>query len=274
MSIPILAGRGFGTEDTETSRPVAVVNQALVKEFFPNTNPIGKRFRMETDGPEAARWIEIVGVCGDTRYNTMKDAPPPIFFNLYRQAPVTGPQVGSVTYLIRSSLPGGDLLPSIRRVVAGIDPELPVTNVRTQRQMIERSMTTERMFASLSAGFGALALALALACVGIYGVMGYSVANRTNEIGIRLALGALPRQVLAMILREATWVSLAGVVVGLGAALMLARLVRSMLYGLQPADPVSLISGAVLLMGIGLAASWIPARRAASVEPMEALRHE
>jgi len=272
MSIPIIAGRGFGSQDTETSRPVAVVNQALVKEFFPNTNPIGKRFRMETDGPEAARWIEIVGVCGDTRYNTMKDAPPPIFFNLYRQAPVTGPQVGSVTYLIRSSLPGSDLLPSIRRVVAGIDPELPVTNVRTQRQMIERSMTTERMFATLSAGFGALALALA--CVGIYGVMAYSVASRTNEIGIRLALGALPRQVLSMILREATWVSLTGVVVGLAAAFGLARLVRSMLYGLQPADPVSLISGAGLLLAVGLAASWIPARRAASVEPMEALRHE
>jgi ABC-type antimicrobial peptide transport system permease subunit len=202
----------------------------------------------------------------------MKDAPPPIFFNLYRQAPVTGPQVGSVTYLIRSSLPGGDLLPSIRRVVAGIDPELPVTNVRTQRQMIERSMTTERMFATLSAGFGALALALA--SVGIYGVMAYSVASRTNEIGIRLALGALPRQVLAMILREATWVSLTGVLVGLGAAYGLARLVRSMLYGLQPADPVSLISGSALLIAVGLAASWIPARRAASVEPMEALRHE
>ena len=102
----------------------------------------------------------------------------------------------------------------------------------------------------------------------------FSVANRTNEIGIRLALGALPRQVLGMILREATWVSLAGVVAGLGAALMLARLVKSLLYGLEPADPVSFISGAGLLIAVGLAASWLPARRAASVEPMEALRHE
>jgi ABC-type antimicrobial peptide transport system permease subunit len=117
-------------------------------------------------------------------------------------------------------------------------------------------------------------LALALASVGIYGVMAYSVANRTNEIGIRLALGAQPRQVLTMILREATWVSLAGIAVGLAAALVLARLIKSMLYGLQPADPVSLISGAVLLIAVGLAASWLPARRAASVQPMEALRHE
>jgi len=272
MSIPILAGRGFTSQDTETSQPVAVVNRALVKEFFPNTNPIGKRFRRDMDGPDAARWIEIVGVCGDTRYQNMKDPPPPIHFDLYRQASKNGPGIGSVTYLVRSTLGGDDLLPSIRRVVAQVDPDLPITEVRTQQQQIENSMVTERMFASLSAGFGALALALA--CVGIYGVMAYSVANRTNEIGIRLALGALPRQVMRMILRESIWLSLAGVAVGLGAALMLARLVKSMLYGLQPADPVSLLSGAALLVAVGLAASWIPARRAASVEPMEALRHE
>jgi ABC-type antimicrobial peptide transport system permease subunit len=128
------------------------------------------------------------------------------------------------------------------------------------------------MLAALMAAFGGLALALA--CVGVYGVMAYTVANRTNEIGIRLALGALPRQVRGMILREATWIALAGVAVGLGGALVLARAVRSMLYGLQPADPVSLIGGAGLLLSVGLLASWIPARRAAAIEPMQALRHE
>ena len=133
-------------------------------------------------------------------------------------------------------------------------------------------MQQERVFVAMTSSFGMLALALA--AVGIYGVMAYSVANRTNEIGIRLALGAQRAQVLAMILREATWISLTGVVAGLGAALMLARLIKSMLYGLQPADPVSLLSGAVLLLAVGLAASWLPARRAASVQPVEALRHE
>jgi ABC-type antimicrobial peptide transport system permease subunit len=124
----------------------------------------------------------------------------------------------------------------------------------------------------MTSGFGLLALALA--SVGVYGIMAYSVAQRTNEIGIRLALGALPRQVLGMILREAAWISLGGVTCGLVAALLLARLVRTMLYGLQPSDPVSLIAGAGLLIGVGLAASWLPARRAAQVQPMEALRHE
>jgi ABC-type antimicrobial peptide transport system permease subunit len=133
-------------------------------------------------------------------------------------------------------------------------------------------MQQERIFVAMTSSFGMLALALA--SVGIYGVMAYSVANRTNEIGIRLALGAQPRQVLTMILREATWISLAGITVGLVAALLLARLVKSMLYGLQPADPISLISGAALLIAVGLAASWLPARRAASVQPVEALRHE
>jgi ABC-type antimicrobial peptide transport system permease subunit len=145
-------------------------------------------------------------------------------------------------------------------------------DLRTQREQMDAAMQQERIFAALTTGFGLLALALA--CVGVYGVMAYSVASRTNEIGIRLALGALPRRVLGMILREASWISLAGVALGLGSALLLARLVKSMLYGLQPADPMSFCAGVFLLVAVGLAASWIPARKAASVQPMEALRHE
>ena len=164
------------------------------------------------------------------------------------------------------------IVPSLRRVLARENPDLPLIDVRTQRQQMDAAMQQERVFVAMTSSFGMLALALA--AVGIYGVMAYSVANRTNEIGIRLALGAQRAQVLTMILREATWISLTGVVAGLGAALVLARLVKSMLYGLQPADPVSLFSGAVLLLAVGLAASWLPARRAASVQPVEALRHE
>jgi len=133
-------------------------------------------------------------------------------------------------------------------------------------------MQTERMFAALTTGFGVLALALA--CVGIYGIMAYSVANRTNEIGIRLALGAEPAQVLGMILRESGWLAFGGVVVGIGAALALTRLVKSMLFGIQPWDPATLVAGSLLLLAVALAASWIPARRAAGVQPMDALRHE
>jgi len=164
------------------------------------------------------------------------------------------------------------IVPLLRRTLQRVDPDLPLINVRTMEQQIREDTQQERIFVAATSSFGMLALALA--AVGIYGVMAYSVANRTNEIGIRLALGAQPRQVLAMILREATWISLAGVSAGLGAALVLARLIKSMLYGPQPADPVSLISGAALLLAVGLAASWLPARRAASVQPVEALRHE
>jgi ABC-type antimicrobial peptide transport system permease subunit len=156
--------------------------------------------------------------------------------------------------------------------VQSIDPDLPMIDIRTQREQINANMQMERAFAALTTGFGLLALALA--CVGIYGVMAYSVANRTNEIGIRLALGAQPRAVLTMILRESTWVSVTGVAAGVGGVILLARLVKSMMYGLQPTDPLTLISGATLLIAVGLAASWLPARRAAKVEPMVALRHE
>jgi ABC-type antimicrobial peptide transport system permease subunit len=210
-----------------------------------------------------------VGVCADTRYGSLREDPPPQFFLPFVQQSDLS---GSWTYEIRTRTDPESIVPSMRKAVQQIDPDMPLINIRTQDQQIESTTQTERMFVGLTTGFGILALVLA--AVGIYGVMAYSVANRTNEIGIRLALGALPKQVLGMVLREATWISLAGVVVGLSAAFVLARLVRSMLYGLQPADPVSLISGAALLLVVGLAASWIPAQRAASVEPMEALRHE
>jgi ABC-type antimicrobial peptide transport system permease subunit len=164
------------------------------------------------------------------------------------------------------------LAPALRKAVQSIDPDLPLMDLRTQREQIDATMQQEQIFASLTAGFGVLALALA--CVGVYGVMAYSVARRTSEIGIRLALGALPRQVLTMVLCEASWLGVVGIGAGVGVALLLTRLVKSLLYGLQPTDPSSMVGGAILLVIVGLAASWIPARRAAGVQPMEALRHE
>lgn len=266
MHIRMVAGRDFGPQDTATSAKVAIINQSLARSRFLHGNPIGKRF--QTDDGANAPWITIIGICADTRYMNLRDEPPPQFFLPFIQQK----EIGTMVYQVRSQLPVDSLIPPLRRTVAAIDPDLPLVDIRTQQQQIDANMQMERTFAALTAGFGLLALCLA--CVGIYGVMAYSVTNRTNEIGIRLALGALPKQVLAMILREATWISLAGIVVGLGAALLLARLVKSMLYGLQPTDPVSLITGAALLVVVGIGASWLPARRAASIQPMEALRHE
>jgi ABC-type lipoprotein release transport system permease subunit len=167
-------------------------------------------------------------------------------------------QVGGMTYEIRTRMKPEAILPALRRVVQQADPDLPLVNVRTQDQQIEADLQQERIFVTLTSGFGVLALALA--CVGIYGIMAYSVANRRNEIGIRMALGAQPGQVRGMILRESTWLAVAGIVAGVGAALMLTRLVKSMLYGIQPWDPPTLAGGVLILLAVALAASWIPAR--------------
>jgi len=265
LGIPIVAGRGFGPQDSSTSAKVGVINQSLARKRFPNANPIGKRFKADTDKSD---WIQIVGICADTRYSDLRDDPPPLFFLPYVQQP----EVGTLVYQVRTSMQPAALFPALRGVVQSVDRDLPIIDFRTQREQINATMQMERAFAALTAGFGVLALALA--CVGIYGIMAYSVAQRTNEIGIRLALGAQPGQVRSMILRESTWLTAVGIVVGVGAALGLTRLVKSMLYGVTPNDPVTLIGGMTLLVGVALAATWIPARRAASVQPMEALRHE
>jgi predicted permease len=267
MSIPILAGRGFTAEDTESSIPVSVVNQALVRKFFPNTNPIGKRFRRGLNDKKT-RWIEIIGICADTRYNDMREPTPPVHFDLDRQSAAPG----GMTYIISSAVQPAVLVPSLRRALQEIDPDLPLNHIRTQQQQIDASMQQERMFASLTAGFGLLALALA--CVGIYGIMAYTVSQRTNEIGIRMALGARTRQVLWMILRESSWLALLGIAAGIAAALGLTRFVRTMLYGLQPTDPATFIPAALLLLAIAIAAGYGPARRASRIDPMQALRHE
>jgi predicted permease len=262
MGIPMLDGRSFGPQDTTSSLKVAVINQALAKKRFPNMNPVGKRFKA------GDVWMRIIGVCADTRYANLRDPAPPQFFLPYVQQN----KVGGMTYAIRTTLPVAGLVPALRKVVQGADRDLPMIDIRTQQEQIDANMQMERLFGALTVGFGVLALALA--CVGIYGIMAYSVANRRNEIGIRLALGAQPGQVRGMILRESTGLAIAGVVLGVAAALLLTRLVKTMLYGIEPWDPLTMIGGVVILQAVALAASWIPARRAAGVQPMEALRHE
>ncbi|MGA9669943.1 MAG: ABC transporter permease [Terracidiphilus sp.] len=275
LRIPIVAGRAFGEQDTAASPKVAVINESLARSRFPGQNPIGKRFVIDphdSDGgggivlPQNS--IEIVGVCGDTRYMNLRDEPPPQFFLPYVQQS----SVGGMVYEIRTSVKPETVLTALRGVVRQVDPDLGLVKVRTQDEQIESALQQEKLFVTLTSGFGVLALALA--CVGIYGIMAYQVANRTNEIGIRLALGAQPGQVRGMILGESTWLAGVGIVVGVIAALGLTRLVKTMLYGIQPWDPATMIGGVLILLAVALAASWIPARRAAGVQPMVALRHE
>jgi hypothetical protein len=255
----MIAGRAFDAGDTATSPKVGIINQSLAKTRFPNQNPIGRRFSVEIYGGYGDvltnRPIEIVGICADTLHADLNRQAPPQFFVPYIQQT----SIRRLTY-------------EMRRVLHMADPELPLVHVRTQEEQIDTDLEEERLFVALTSGFGMLALVLA--SVGIYGVMAYSVAQRTNEIGIRLALGAIPRQVLGMVLREASWLSAAGIAAGVCASLLLSRLVKSMLFGIAPYDPATLWGAILLLLTVALAASWIPARRAARVQPMEALRRD
>ncbi len=272
LGIPIVAGRAFGAEDTAASPKVGIINQALAKTRFPNRNPIGMRFSMGTYGGYGdvltSHPIEIVGVCRDTLHADLNTPAPPQVFVPYIQQT----SIRRLTYEIRTRTTPESIIPALRRVVHAADPELPLVHVRSQQEQIDTDLEEQRLFVTLTSGFGMLALVLA--SVGIYGVMAYSVAQRTNEIGIRMALGAIPRQVLAMVLREASWLSAAGVAAGVGASVLLSRVVKSMLFGIAPYDPATLWGAVLLLLIVALGASWIPARRAARVQPMQALRRD
>lgn len=271
MAIPLLAGRSFTSQDTFSSPEVSIINQTLANKFFSGVNPLGKRFTTHSND-KGRVWTEVIGICADTRYANLRNPPPPIHFEVYGQSDPTSKNAFDMAYLVRSKLKADILLPTLRRAVQSVDPDLPLIDVRTQDQQIQANTQQERTFASLTIGFGFLALSLA--CVGIYGVMAYTVAQRTNEIGIRLALGATRRDMRRMVLRESTLLAAAGVVAGLILALILARLIKSMLYGISPADPVSLALSAGVLLLLAVVASWIPASRAARVQPMDALRHD
>jgi predicted permease len=266
--IPLLAGRSFTPADTETSPRVAVVNQALARAYFANQNPIGKTFAT-SDMKQNKLVYRIVGVSADTRYASLREPPPPVFYLDYRQAPEVD---WGMTFAVRTSAPRQTIAPALRRAVQAVDRNLPLVDVRTQQEQIDQLLTNERIFADLTVAFGVLALVLA--SIGIYGILAYSVSRRTNEIGIRMALGARADQVMRMVLGEAGWMTVIGIVAGIGAALALGRVITSLLYGLKAWDPATLAGAAGVLLLVALAASWLPARRAARIDPMKALRHE
>ena len=266
FGIAMVAGRGFDATDTQTSRKVAVINEALAKKYFPNVNPVGRTFVQGYHEPVEE---EIVGICADTKYYDLRNQAEPIVFLPYWQRQHG---ISQATFALKSRMDRAALIDAVRKAVAGEDANLPLMDVRTQQEQIEAKMRNERIFADLTAGFGVLALVLA--GIGIYGMLAYSVSRRTSEIGIRMALGARHAMVLGMVLREAAWIAGVGMIAGLCAALGLGKLVASMLYGLKSWDPATLIGSALLLGLVALGASWIPARRAAGVDPMRALRHE
>jgi predicted permease len=265
VEMPIVAGRSFNWHDNQHSPRVAIVNRKLAQKFFPHSGVLGKTISFcEANDPP----IEIVGVASDAKYAAVDEKPPPTLFLPYLQQD----DAEDVTFEIKTAASTESVVKLIRAAIKSVDRDLPLLDIRTQTQQIDATLTQQRMFASLTGGFGLLALLLA--GIGIYGIMAYSVSRRTSEIGIRMALGAERSSVLAMVLREAWLLAGSGIALGLAAALAVTRLLATMLFGIQPNDPLTYCATGLLLLAIALLAGAVPARRAATINPCEALRHE
>src|SRR5262249_15188452 len=266
VAIPLLAGRDFGAGDTVASPPVAIINQTMARKLGAE-NPLGQRFHMpESDTP--AKSYEIVGIVADSKYRKLQQEIGPIVYVAADQDPDPGLDTG---LLVRTGLPPADITPSLKRAVAEVAPSATM-DFEVWSTTIAESVVRERLMAMLSSFFGFLAALLA--GVGLYGVVAYSVARRTHEIGIRMALGADKGRIASMILAEAARMLGVGLLAGVALALAVTRTARALLYGLAPDDPLTIALAVGLMAALTLLASFLPARRAARVDPMMALREE
>jgi predicted permease len=264
MGIPLLSGRFFGSEDTDKSQKVAIISESMAHRFFPNGSPLGKRFG--TYGRELGEF-EIIGVVKDAKYGTVTEELRPMAYYPHSQRPQS-----LNNFVVRTSGAQAGIVPQVRRAVAEVSRNLPIDDVVSLSEHIGRSLTQQKLVARLASFFGLLALLLA--CVGLYGVLSYSVARRTNEIGVRMTLGAQSRDVLLLVLRDTFAMVLIGVVIGLLTASYVTRIAESLLFGLKPTDPLTLATATVLLIVFAVFAGYLPARRATKVDPMVALRDE
>ena len=266
LGIPLLQGRTFSEPDARASNSTAIINRSMAKQFWPDGNVIGKRFRI---GDSHDPWITVVGIVGDVKEFDVTSKPAP--FQLYFPLPA-GATTGYRTLLIRSSSTPASLIPVIKSAIWAIDKDQPIQKVWTMDELMQRGTAGPRFYLNLMAMFAALALILSL--VGVYGVINYMVSRRTREISIRMALGARPRDVLRMVIAQGIAPSLVGIFLGIGGALALSKLLISLLYEVTPTDKLTygLVSGAYIL--VALAACYLPARRAASVDPLVAFRSE
>jgi predicted permease len=262
LEIPILAGRSFRMDDGWNSPRVAIVNETLARQLFPGQSPIGF-----TIGRNQQERTEIVGVARDTKYaDLLSDVRAVAYFPIYQFVP------SDVTFLVRYAGQSGPILNAARERIANLDRNLPIYRVNTLEAEASAALLRQRLLALVSTAFGLLALALA--CIGLYGLMAFAVARRLKEIAVRMALGADQRQVLWMMSRESLRMIAVGVVIGVPSALALMRLARTFLFGLTPADPMTLTATIIVLTVVAVVAGYIPARRASRIEPMVALRLE
>ena len=264
MEIRLAAGRGFTTQDTATAPKVAVINEAAVKKHFPSENPIGQRFGGSAENNSQT---EIVGVVRDAKYSSVRDPAPPTLYIPYTQT-----RAGGVMVAVRTAGLPVSVTNSVREAVRQIDSNLPLMDVSTQIEQVERRFAQEKVFAQAYTLFGGLALLLA--AIGLFGLMSYSVSRRTNEIGIRMALGAQRQDVLRLVMRESMILVAAGIVAGVGIALGASQLVATLLFGLAGTDSLSIAAAIGVMIAVSALAGFLPARRASRVDPMVALRYD
>jgi predicted permease len=265
LGVPVLAGREFGLSDNATGAKVVIVNEAFARKFNLGQEAVGKR--MAVGGREELD-IEIIGIVRDAAYSEVKESVPPVFFTPWRQ----DASIGSLVFYLRGPIGTAQIMTAARQVVARIDPNLPIENMKTVPQQVRENVFIDRLISTMSGSFAALATLLA--AIGLYGVLAYTVARRTREIGVRMALGASGGNVQRMVLRQVGLMLLAGGIVGVGGALALGSAAASLLYGLEPRDPFVIVSAVLLLSLFAVAAGYIPARRAARIDPLRALRYE
>jgi predicted permease len=266
MRIPLLRGRFFSEQDSASNPNVAIISETLARRYFTNQDPIGRQMKFGFP-PNGNVSREVVGVVGDVRDVSLSQKPGPMMYVPFAQAPLYGGEV-----VVRSSLSPSSVAAAIRQAVHSIDKELPVTDVRSFPDALGQSVSRERFRTLLLGSFSAIALVLA--AVGIFGVISYSAAQRTHEIGIRMALGAQRRDVLHLILGQGAKLALLGLGIGVVLAFLLTRLIASMLYSISATDPLTFGAVAIVLLGVALIACYIPARRAMRVDPMVALRYQ
>lgn len=268
MEIPLLFGRNLSASDDEKSLKVAIINETFARTYFPAENPIGKRFSFARRSKNTEE-IEIVGVAKDAKFSSVRNETPATVYLPYMQSVAN---LGQMNFEVRTAGNPNDMVAAIREAAQRADSNVPLFAVKTQSEQAEQSFSQERLFAQLSAFFGLLALLLA--SIGLYGIMSYGVARRTREIGIRMALGAQSRNVLWLVMRETLVLIFIGAAIGLPLALAATKLVSSMLYGLEPTDPMTVAFATVFMTAVAAFAGYLPARRASRVDPMVALRYE
>jgi len=262
VGMPLLSGRSIDRSDMRPDAEAVVVDEAFARQYFPNENPVGRRLGL--DNTSNTNHV-IVGVVGNSRYNNLRGEMYPTIYEPYTPG-------GTIHFAIRTTIDASRLGESVRRAVASVDPAVPVTEFHTQSDLIDRLLRTERLLGILSGAFGVVALTLS--AIGLGGLLVYGVARRTNEIGVRIALGAAAGDIIRMVVRDSIWMVGIGVVIGLPCAYAIGRVLETALFRVQPLDPRTAALSLGVLLAVALVAAWIPARRAARIDPVIALRTE